>query len=186
MEDEDRIWVRRFKEGDIDGFNELVNKYKKRVYYIAYRMCHIHEVADDLSQEAFIKVYKSINSFSEDYKFYPWLYRIITNLCINYLKRDSRFRSLHNELSRRVPSQSENPAKLAETKELNTKIEEAVSTLSPKNKAVFVLRVYEGLSYKEISKTLGCSLGTVMSRLNRARTNLKELLEEYITAEMIE
>jgi RNA polymerase sigma-70 factor (ECF subfamily) len=154
------------------------------VYYLAYRMVKNHDAADDLAQETFINAYSSIKSFKLGYSFYTWLYRICMNLSINYLKRqkfvipESQFEEEDSPLEK--VTESEDPLSLLVQKEQERKIKQAIDSLPPKYKAVFVLKVYEDLSYEEIARTLKISLGTVMSRLFRARERLQKLLKDMI------
>jgi RNA polymerase sigma-70 factor (ECF subfamily) len=143
-----------------------------------------HDAADDMAQETFINAYSSINSFKPGYSFYTWLYRICVNLSINYLKRqkfvipESHFDEEANPLEKEIVR--EDPSSLLIQKEEERKIEEAIDSLPPKYKAIFILKVYEELSYEEIAQALKISLGTVMSRLFRARKILQEILKDMV------
>lgn len=171
------------QKGDLRSFDLLVKRYQKKVYFVAYRMVKNHDAADDIAQETFINAYSAIKSFKAGYRLYTWLYRICMNLSINYLKRqkfvipESRFEEEANPLERESPGPD--PAESLASKELGQKIERAIDSLSPKYKAVIVLRIYEDLSYEEIAKALKISQGTVMSRLFRARERMQEMLKEY-------
>jgi RNA polymerase sigma-70 factor (ECF subfamily) len=171
------------QEGDLRSFDLLVKRYQRKVYFLAYRMVKGHDAADDIAQETFINAYSAIKSFKIGYSFYTWLYRICMNLSINYLKRqkfvisESQFEEETSPLEREAPGAD--PSNHLALKELEDKIEKAIDTLPPKFKAVLVLRVYEDLSYEEIAKTLRISMGTVMSRLFRARERMQEMLKEY-------
>jgi len=171
------------QEGDLRSFDLLVKRYQKRVYFLAYRMVKGHDAADDIAQETFINAYSAIKSFKIGYSFYTWLYRICMNLSINYLKRqkfvisESQFEGGASPLEREATGAD--PSDRLALKELEGKIEKAIDSLPPKFKAVLVLRLYEDLSYEEIAKTLKISMGTVMSRLFRARERMQEMLKEY-------
>lgn len=175
--------IRRTQEGDIQAFDILVRRYQKKIYFAAYRMVKSHDAADDIAQETFINAYTAIKSFKIGHSLYTWLYRICMNLSINYLKRqkfvvpESRFEEETSPLERE--STGADPMELLEAKELGQKIEKAVDSLPPKYKAVLVLRLFEDLSYEDIAKTLKISVGTVMSRLFRARERMQEMLKEY-------
>ena len=181
-QDDDKL-ISKVKEGDLYSFDLLVKRYQKRIYFLAYRMVKNHDAADDIAQETFINAYKSIKSFKAGYSFYTWLYRICVNLSINYLKREkfvlseSQFEETSSPLERKAAGSD--PSNHLALKELENKIAEAIDSLSPKYKAVLVLRIYEDLSYEEIAKTLKVSLGTVMSRLFRAREKMQKMLKEY-------
>jgi RNA polymerase sigma-70 factor (ECF subfamily) len=171
------------QEGDLRSFDLLVKRYQRKVYYLARRMVKGHDAADDIAQETFINAYSAIRSFKIGYSFYTWLYRICMNLSINYLKRqkfvipESQLDGETSPLEREAPGAD--PSNHLASKELEGKIEKAIDSLPPKFKAVLVLRIYEDLSYEEIAKTLKISMGTVMSRLFRAREKMQEMLEEY-------
>jgi RNA polymerase sigma-70 factor (ECF subfamily) len=175
--------IRKAQGGDLRSFDVLVRRYQKKVYFVAYRMVKSHDAADDIAQETFINAYSAIRSFKVGHSLFTWLYRICMNLSINHLKRsklvipESRFEEEQRPLER--PAAGPDPAEELASKELESKIEQAVDSLPPKYKAVFVLRVYEDLSYEEIAATLRVSAGTVMSRLFRARARLQEMLKEY-------
>ena len=190
QQDDDEL-ILKAQKGDQSSFDLLVKRYQKKIYFLAYRMVKNHDSADDIAQETFINAYFAIKSFKMGYSFYTWLYRICMNLSINFLKRqkfmitESQFaqtgkRQLEEETS---PLEREatrlDPSDRLALKELENKIEKAMDSLPPKYKAVLVLRIYEDLSYEEIAKTLKISLGTVMSRLFRARVRMQEMLKEY-------
>jgi RNA polymerase sigma-70 factor (ECF subfamily) len=171
------------QEGDSHSFDLLVRRYQRKIYFLAYRMVKSHDAADDIAQETFIKAYFAIRSFKLGYSFYTWLYRICMNLSINFLKREkfvipeSRFEEEKSPLEREAAG-ADSSHRFA-LKEMERKIESAVDSLPPKYKAVLVLRLYEDMSYEEIAKTLKISVGTVMSRLFRARERMQEMLKEY-------
>jgi len=182
-EDDERL-VAKAQEGDLFSFDHLVKKYQKKIYFLAYRMMKNHDAADDIAQETFINAYSSIKSFKLGYSFYTWLYRICMNLSINHLRRqkfvipESHFEEETSPLEKETTT--EDPLSLLVQKERERKIEQAIDSLSPKYKAVFILKVYEDLSYEEIAQTLKISLGTVMSRLFRAREKLQKLLKDMV------
>ena len=182
-ESEDKL-ISKAKRGDIYSFERLVEKYQKKIYYLALRMTKSHDAADDLAQESFIKAFYSLKSFIEGYSFSAWIYKICMNLTINYLKRqkftlpESKLgdRSLES-LGERTKKDNSDPLI---QKELRVKIEREIDELPAAYKAVFILRTYEDLSYEEIAKTLKISKGTVMSRLFRARERLQKNLKGYL------
>lgn len=187
MKDEDAILVAEFQRGNQAAFDELVNRYKKRVYGIAYRMTNNHEDALDLSQEAFIRVYKSISKFKGRSNFHTWLYRITVNLCINHLRNQSRQRHLPFDERIEVAGGRglvsewwSNPRKALENKELQQDLTAAIDSLPPRQRTVFVLRQLEGLSHKEIAAILKCSVGGVKANLFQALRKLRDRLREYV------
>ena len=176
--------VQQAKDGGRSSFDKLVIRYRKKVYAIAFGMTRNHSDADDVAQETFLRAYEALGTFKVGYAFRTWLFRIAVNLSINALKRKGRRveTPLDEEVGLELATQasSDNPGLQTEQKELGKKIENAVQQLSPKLRSVFVLRTLQDLSYEEISRLLHISKGTVMSRLNRARENLKSMLKEYV------
>lgn len=175
--------ILKAQKGEARAFDVLVRRYQRKIYFLAYRMVKGHDAADDIAQETFINAYFAIKSFKVGYSFFTWLYRICMNLSINYLKRqkfvipESQFEEEASPLEREAAKTD--PSDDYASKEIKAKIEKALDSLPPKFKAVLVLRLYEDLSYEEIAKTLKISVGTVMSRLFRARERMQEMLKEY-------
>lgn len=182
-ESEEKL-IAKAKRGDIYSFERLVEKNQKRIYYLALRMTKSHDAADDLAQESFIKAYYSLSSFKEGYSFSAWIYRICMNLTLNYLRRQ-RFSIPESQLGNgslgtlREKEGGDFSNQLAR-RELREKIEQEIEKLPPDFKAVFILRIYEDLSYDQIARTLKLSKGTVMSRLFRARERLQRSLKGYL------
>jgi len=166
--------IDRVLNGHIHSFEELVNRYKKTVYYLTYRMVHDHEDASDLSQETFLKAYQGLKKFKRQSSFHTWLYRITVNLCINYLrkKRSRQFVELDEKTSIvEVPD----ILNQLELEELQGRVSDAVNLLPEKQRAAIILRIYHGLSHKEISDILGCSVGTVKANYFHAIRNLRDV-----------
>jgi RNA polymerase sigma-70 factor, ECF subfamily len=189
QEKDDSVLVRDFKNGDIEAYNALVKKYGPRLYYVIFGMTRDHKSSDDLLQETFIKLYYSIHTFKEQFPFYPWLYRIAVNLTINHLKKHSmKAYSLEGDeiqLDSRMKGSALspdfcNPEQVLENKELFEEVTRSLRKLSPALRAVFALRIFDGRTYNEIAQILNCNLGTVMSRLNRAREKMKKSLCGYL------
>jgi len=170
--------IRKVKSGETQAFDCLMQRYGNRIYRVIYGMVHNYADAEDLVQETFVHAYKGIKKFKEQYQFYTWLYRIAINLCINYCKRKKiiQFTSLANAEF----YADKNPKASLEAQELKRVVERQLAQLSNEQKMVFVLRTFEEMSYQEIADILGISVGTVMSRLARARQKLKELLKDYL------
>jgi len=176
--------IAKAKRGDIYSFERLVEKYQKKIYYLALRMTKSHEAADDMSQESFIKAFYSLKSFKEGYSFSAWVYKICMNLTINYLKRQ-KFVVPESQLKKSSLALLEEKGKVdfsdqLAKEELRKKIEQEIDNLPPDFKAVFILKAYEDLSYEQIAQALKISKGTVMSRLFRAREKLQKSLKEYL------
>jgi RNA polymerase sigma-70 factor (ECF subfamily) len=188
-EPDDRELVERCQRGHLEAYETLVNRYRQRVYGLAYSMLRNEQDAIDLSQETFVKAWQAIRGFKKNASFYTWLYRITTNLCIDFVrKRDRRptvpfEEAVDPDADANVdvpPSNQPSPVDEARRKELREQIDAALLELSPEHRAVVQLREFEGLEYAEIAKVVGCSLGTVMSRLHYARKHLQKLLREVI------
>jgi RNA polymerase sigma-70 factor (ECF subfamily) len=181
---EDAVLIRKAQEGDVDAFECLVREYQQMVYALCRRLTGAHQSADDLAQETFIKAYFALARFDSRWPFYPWLRKIAVNASLNYLKARSRERPFEDgALAARGtdprPDQDLPQARL-EQAEFEERFRKSVESLPDEQKSVFVLRFYDGLSYGEISRTLGVPHGTVMSRLNRARRKLKALLADSL------
>lgn len=191
----DDILIARFKNDDIEAFNELVNRYKKKVYYLAYNMVSNHSDAEDISQEAFVRVYKNIDHFKGKSSFQTWFYSIIINLCRSHLRHRyivSKF-SFHfkekDELSDEPEKTLEtaiedtywqsNPVKATINQELNTAINKAVESLPKQQKEVFILKHWQGLKISEIADILKCAEGTVKANLFKGINNLRKKLKYY-------
>lgn len=184
--DPDAELLRRAGKGDRDAFGELFSKYGKRVFRVARRMCSSDEDAWDITQDAFIRAMGAMDRFDPQYRFFTWIYRITTNLAINYSRKRRRRREVNfDEAFDGGGRQTTAPdlEERAASEELVRAVRRAVEKLSPALRSVFVLRVDGELSYSEIAETLDIAIGTVMSRLNRARSSIRdelgELLEEW-------
>ena len=178
----DRVLVVRAQRGERAAFGELVTRYMQRAYYTALALVGNHDDALDLSQEAFAKAFRARATIDPERPFFPWLYQIIRRLCFNHT-RDQRSRRLELEkaggwltdatMGRRPLS----PDQAAERAELREQVAEAIERLAEREREVLVLREFEELSYREIAELLGVPIGTVMSRLYRARRFLARGIE---------
>ncbi len=181
---EDAVLVKKAQQGDMDAYESLVRRYQQRVYALCRRLTGAHQSADDLAQETFIKAYFALERFDAQWPLYPWLRKIAVNSGLNYLKSRGREMPLEEGSpgGRRMPSapKGDDPETRLESAEFQARLDRAVESLPADQKSVFVLRFHESLSYEEISQALGLPLGTVMSRLNRARQKLKELLADSL------
>jgi len=181
---EDAVLVRKAQQGDMDAFESLVRKYQQRIYALCRRLTGAHQSADDLAQETFIKAYYALERFDAQWPLYPWLRKIALNSGLNYLKSRRRERPLEEGSlgARRMPlaAPADDPEERLERAEFQAKLDGAVESLPADQKSVFVLRFHESMSYEEISRTLDLPIGTVMSRLNRARQKLKSLLTDSL------
>ncbi|WP_312046286.1 sigma-70 family RNA polymerase sigma factor [Anaerotignum sp.] len=175
--------ISRAKQGDMTAFERLVEQHEKIVYNVTLRMMNHSEDAKDISQEVWIKAYRSIENFDERSAFSTWIYRIAVNTCIDEMRKrkGKQCFSLDNELEddegswkQEIADNGDTPEESLMRKEMKSEIVTALETISEDYKTVFVLRDMQGLSYEEIAEITGLALGTVKSRISRARNNLKE------------
>lgn len=177
--------VKRTKNGDTLAFEKLFLTYQKRVYNLAYRMTGNEADAADLTQETFICAYQSIASLKNEAAFSTWLFRIAVNLCKNHRKSaklecDSLDQMIDEKGEVNVVAMSESPEIALEKNERDQQIQEALNALTDEHRTVVVLHHLEGVSLVEIANRLNCRVGTVKSRLARAREELKRRLRPYI------
>lgn len=195
MEPTDLELVERVQHGDLEAFEVLVRRYQHRVYNHVSRMVGPGEDATDLTQDIFVKVYRSLNRFRRQASFQTWLYRVTTNLCVDRHRRSQRApqvtRSLEapletdaGEVETEVPDWDDNPERRMMTQELQQQVKVAILQLSDKLRPVIVMHDLEGQSYEEIAAALRIPLGTVKSRLFNARAALKELLTPYLGTQL--
>jgi RNA polymerase sigma-70 factor, ECF subfamily len=166
--------------GDAVAFEEIVRRYQRRVYGVALRVVRRHDVADDITQDTFVRAHQALHTFDQTRPFGPWVCRIAANLAINHVRSpESREEGLpegHEE----TPSSQPGPLDRVLDGEAHEQLKAAMGSLSAEQRAVFVLRAVEGLSYKDIALALDISAGTVMSRLFRARERLVAALGPYL------
>jgi RNA polymerase sigma-70 factor (ECF subfamily) len=177
---EDNYLIDRFLSGDEQGFELLVKKYQDQVLNIVYSLVGQSDHIEDIAQEVFIKVYKNLSSFKKKADFATWLYRITVNTAYNYLKKEKRRYASLEILKKETdlfPKVSR--ADLSDQEKYRLIIE-AISKLPFKYRTVIVLNDIEGFSYKDIAQILGCRLGTVESRLFKARSLLREMLSSLL------
>ncbi len=170
-------------DGNTNAFEDLVLEYQKQVYHITLKMTGSEEDAFDLSQETFLKAYRSLSAFRGESSFGSWLYRMAANLCIDFLRKNKRggvVVSLDEEEEGKrppeLPDLSYEPQRALEKKELREKVRAGLEQLPHEQRLILVLRDVEGLSYQEICDTLKIELGTVKSRIYRARAHLARIL----------
>jgi RNA polymerase sigma-70 factor (ECF subfamily) len=180
--------VARCQAGDTSAFNELVTRYRNRAYAMIYNMVRNEQDAWDLAQDGFVKAWKSIGKFRGQSSFYTWLYRILMNVTIDSLRRKQieGGTEFDDEIGLQniapgaatAPRGEMEPARKLSDKEIRQRIDEAITKLSPEHRLAIVMREIDGLEYTEIAEQMGCSLGTVMSRLFYARKKLQALLKD--------
>ena len=178
--------VRRVLAGDVNAFETLVTEYEKGVYAIAQRMTGNPEDAADMTQETFIKAYNSLQSFRGDSKFSVWLYRIASNVCLDFLRSRSRKPAVSlsveddegEETELDIADESQSPELLLERGLTRDAVRRGLQALPPDYKQILLLREIQGLSYEEIADVLQIEVGTVKSRIFRARKRLCTFLIE--------
>lgn len=181
----DEILIDEIKNGNLDAFEQLVARYETKVYTIAYRYMGNYNDANDLAQEALIKVYRSIHGFRGESSFLTWLYRVVTNVCKDELRRRAREKTVSmDEMIEHgnSPSSGQGNSSLDDfvlRREWQEEVQRVLNSLTEEHRTIVVMRDIQGYSYEEIAHFLECSLGTVKSRLNRARNVLKDRLLEH-------
>ena len=170
----------RARRGSLFAFEEIVRRYQRRVYATAYRIVRRHEVADDVAQEAFIRAHRSLDRFDTRRPFGPWICRIVANLAVNHVRSPQAREDALPDGHAETPSAAAGPLQAILDAEARAMLDRALGELPAEQRAVFCLRVFEELSYREIADALGIELGTVMSRLSRAREKLRDALRPYL------
>ncbi len=185
----DAALVEQAQKGDSAVFDLLVSRYRGRIFAMIYNMVHNEQDAWDLAQDSFVKAWKSIARFGGRSSFYTWLYRIVMNVTIDALRKkqvkgggpefdDAIQLKEIDPASRTVPHPDALPHERMEQKEIRSRIDAAIAELSPEHRAVILMKEIEGMQYHEIAESLGCSIGTVMSRLFYARKKLQSQLRD--------
>jgi len=180
---EENDLISRCQQGDQDALKEIFNLYQKKVYRIAYGVVRQREEALDIVQEVFIKLFRSIQNFKGKSHFYTYLYRMAMNTAIDHTRKMKKSPAISlNEDGSFEPSDGveKRPDSLLLDKELEERVRQALEKLPADQKAAFIFREVEGLSYGEIAEAMGCSIGTVMSRLHYGRKRMQEFLKDYI------
>ena len=195
MPDSDVSLMLEFQKGDISSFEKLLQKHKESIVNIIYQFIGERDEAEDLAVEVFLRVYRAAKKYQAKAKFTTWLYKITTNLCLNEIRKKAKLQTIslsrpisageekEEELIEKIADAAPSPQQILEKKERNALIRKAIDSLPAKQRMATILQIYEGLSYKEISRILGCSVKSVERRLYWARTNLKERLSSYLTRE---
>lgn len=190
MNDIENKLIRKAIDGDVDAFEKIMLSYEKKVYNISYQMFGNEQDAYDASQEVFIKLYKNIHSFKFDSSFATWLHRIAVNTCIDEYRKKKKHvqqaaysfdESIENESSsikRQIEDHALNPEQQIVQDETVNEVRYAIDQLKEEHKMIIILRDIRGHSYEEVSEILECSVGTVKSRLSRARSALKNIILE--------
>lgn len=182
--------IEDFKKGDEGVFEELVRRYQKKVYNSTYRMMGNHEDAWDLAQESFLRVYRNLSRFQGKASFSTWLFTITTNICRDELRKRQRrvktqslsepIQTKDGELERELVDVSMIPEEISLNRELQDEIQEVIEKLPTEQKEAIILREFDGFNYDEIAEITGVAIGTVKSRISRARRNLRSELNKLV------
>lgn len=196
MIDNESEIIERIKNGDQNAFCELVEKYKEKALNIAFSFCRNYEDAKDISQEAFIKAFKTIRNFRSESRFYTWFYRILINLCKDYLRRRMKNKAISANIRINNEAQEEEsifeviasglpgPKEQLLNKELGEELTKALNSLPEQQKRVFTLKNIHGLKINEIAEIIKCAEGTIKAHLFKATLNLQERLAAYACQEV--
>lgn len=186
----DEELAERFTSGEVDSFRVLVERYKSRVYNIAYGIMRSRDEAEDLTQEVFIKVYRNLHHFKGKSRFYTWLYRIAVNVCLSAKRKRGQFSHIVStsefpevgtgRQKIELTDETYSPQKVSGDMELASQIQSAINSLPGVLEMTFILREFEDLSYRELARIFRCSSGTIKSRLARAREKLRQKLTPYL------
>ncbi|MCX7865916.1 RNA polymerase sigma factor [Limisphaera sp. VF-2] len=187
----DEALVQAAKQGHLEAFEELVARHRDKVYARALTILHNEEDAVDLSQEAWIKAWQRLQQFQGESSFATWITRIVINVCLDHLRRQKRLpveslEALEEETGLRdaiLPPVTVNPTAGLERAELQARIWQALGRLSAAHRTVLILHEFEGMEYRKIAEVMGCSIGTVMSRLFYARRHMARLLKDLKDSE---
>lgn len=177
--------IRQAKSGNLKAYEEIIGLYEKKVFSTIYYMIKNDNEVEDIAQEVFIKIYKNLGNFKEESSLYTWIYRITVNVCIDELKKrkkvvylDEKIDTKDGEVELQLPDDSKSPTDIAEDNDLKDKLEKCIKKLPESQRMMIILRDIKGFTYMEIAEIMKMNLGTVKSKINRARASLKELLEE--------
>lgn len=185
-EEDDNTLVLAAQAGSTTAFDTLVTRYRGRVYGMTMNMISNDAEARDITQEVFIKAWRKLPEFERRSQFFTWIYRITNNAVIDYIRKKKMHGAEFNDELGNVPAagaptaprSTPAPDRAMVNQEIGVRIREALEQLSPEHRAVVLLKEIDGLSYQEIADTVGCAIGTVMSRLFNARKRLQEMLRD--------
>ncbi len=171
--------VQRLRQGDESAMREVVERYQQRLFALIYGIVRDRHEVEDVAQEVFLKVFTRIDRFNGQSRFYTWLYRVAANAAKDHVKKRSRRPSVALEDDAVLPEHGDGPRQQASRRELREAVRRAISDLSPRYREILTLRELQGLTYNEVATVLRISIGTVESRLHRARAKLKTRLERH-------
>ncbi len=171
--------IEEVRNGKRRAFTELMRRYQQRVYWAARRIVGTHEDADDIAQETFVKAYTALGDFRGESSFFTWVYRIAINLSLNAVRKRQMVSYLkENEIINRIFPSSDDPSREVEFKETQSRLQEAIARLPEKQRAVFVMRYYDEMSYEEISEVMKTSVGGLKANFFHALRKVREYMTD--------
>ena len=181
----DNDLIRKARARDISAFDELVTRYQKRAYSLAYGFVGNREDALNLSQECFVRIWRNLGRFKEDEEFYPWFYQILKNLCMTHMTKKTRRAEFsldraYKESGFDIEDHSKDPEEAFEIKQRNRRLWKTIYNLKTELREIIIMKHFEGLSYNEMARALNIPVGTVMSRLYNARKKLAAELGDLL------
>lgn len=172
----DSTLIERFARGERGSFDEIVNRYERRVYAVAMRMCSNPDDARDVTQEVFVSALRALRRFRGEAQLSTWFHRVTVNASLDHLRKSSRHATAPLDAAVHIASDDPGPEETAAATTRAVEVQRALATLSDEHRAVLVLRDLQGLDYAEVAAALGIPVGTVKSRIHRARTEMAEHL----------
>ncbi len=173
--------IEEVRNGKRRSFTELMRRYQQRIYWAARRIVGTHEDADDIAQETFVKAYTALGDFRGESSFYTWLYRIAINLSLNAVRKRQLVNYLReNETIGRFFASTDDPSRQVEFNETQSRLQEAIARLPEKQRAVFVMRYYDEMSYEEISEVMKTSVGGLKANYFHALRKVREYMTDEI------
>lgn len=175
----DKNLIEKSKKGDLNAFEQLVRRYENKVFTVAFRFTGNYDDACDVAQEAFLRLYQALPGFREESNLMTWFYRIIANVCRDEMRRRKRYNNFSLDGNPggcnilQLPDQGVLPEEVVEKQEFTDMVQKCLDSLSEEHRFILIMRDIQGLSYDEMAQILNISLGTVRSRLNRARQVFK-------------
>lgn len=182
--DDDLVFAAQ--RGNAQAFEDLILRYQRQIFSLIYQMTHNVEIVEDIAQDVFIAAFRAIRDFKGKSSFFTWIYRIAINHCKNYLSSSNRSQEVEQRYQREhfqdgdLEEQERTPQSMLLAKEFVEQMEQAIHALPEEQRVVLMLCEFEGMSYQEIAEILDCPIGTVRSRLSRARTGLQDTLGDFL------
>lgn len=181
--DDENLLIKKAKAGDLDAYEQIIKTYEKKVFNLVYRIMKSQEEIEDIAQEVFIKIYKNLKNFKEESSLYTWIYKITVNVCIDVRKKKRKVISIDekidlgdSETTIQIEDKEKPLEEQVEVLDMRRRLNQCINQLPESHRIIIILRDIKGLSYQEIAEILDINIGTVKSKINRARVALKELV----------